>query len=266
VPGRNFENLSTSGGKPWEVMFQGGQVGLGYSSGIYVDRPFNVGRDPLPENVEVGSPLRVNVPIKGGAQSLSPVGSRIRHEVGAAGQFVAAYLLKEGLLALETGDPKKMAQAVSALKEPGFWGNLAVFTGAARLAELGVSRLPLKGFVRGFSRMAVPLAVGMAAVNLISGNASLQDILVDTGSFLAAGLAVNLLADTLVYPALFAAGPPGWVAAGAYTIGKLALTLYAGEKLSDWLKSRGVENLKPRSTQRKGAVQKVGDVSNKAGE
>lgn len=161
--------------------------------------------------------------------SAASMKGRVRHEAGAVGTFVAAYLLKETLKAMETPDPAGMRAAAGQLKTAAFWGNLFVFTVAARAAD----KLPLKGL----ARSTVPLAVGMAAVQFLSGNYSLQDLAITTGSFLAAGVAVNLLADGLLYPALFAAGPPGWAGAGVYTVAKLAVTLYAGEKLETWMRS-----------------------------
>jgi len=178
------------------------------------------------------------------AQDRARVRSVVRSEAAGAGQFVAAYLLKEAM---------NGRVAVDDLKEPRFWGDLAVFTGAAHLT----SKLPLKGL----GRAALPLAAGMAAVQLIHGQASVKDVLIDTGAYLAAGLAVNLLADGLIYPMLFAAGPPGWIAAGVYTVAKLAITLYAGEKLSGWLRGLlgepGTRNPEPG---REGVKQKVDGV------
>jgi hypothetical protein len=70
---------------------------------------------------------------------------------------------------------------------------------------------------------------------------------------------VGAIADGLIYPALFAAGPPGWIAAGAYTIGKLAVSLYVGEKLEHWLRGmfdRGA-HAEAGGAVREGIVQKL---------
>jgi hypothetical protein len=143
----------------------------------------------------------------------------VRAEVVGAGQFAAAYVLKEAM---------NGRVSVDHLAEPVFWRDLAAFTVASRVVE----KLP----VRGIARAALPLAAGMAAVQLMHGQASWRDVAIDTASFLAAGAAVSLIADGLIYPALFAAGPPGWIAAGAYTVAKMTVTLYAGEKLGGWLR------------------------------
>ncbi len=169
----------------------------------------------------------------------------VKRQLAGAGQFAAAYLLKEAM---------NGRIAVGDLKEPQFWGDLAVFTGAASL----VNRLPLQGI----GRAALPLAAGMAAVQLLHGQASLKDALIDTGSFLAAGFAVNLLADGLIYPILFAAGPPGWIAAGVYTVAKLAVTLYLGEKISGWIRGGGLEKLFGGAPpEREGVSQKIAEVN-----
>lgn len=139
--------------------------------------------------------------------------------------FAAAYLLKETF----KGNPRG---ALYEMKEPMFWGSLAAFTGAAKATDWAVKGAPR------LARAALPLTAGMAAVQLLTGQASLKNVLIGTASYLVAGAAVNLLADSLIYPLLFAAGPPGWIAAGAYTIGKLAVTLYVGEKIEEWLRRR----------------------------
>lgn len=179
----------------------------------------------------------------------------LRRETGAAVPFILSYLLKESLVALETGDPQRIRTAAGRLREAGFWGDLAAFTVAARTTEWGIAKLPLRGSVRNLSRMAVPLAAGMAAVQLLSGRFSLGDLLLDTGAFLAAGAFVSFLADGLIYPALFSAGPPGWLAAGVYTVAKLTATLYLGEKLGAWLRGRP-DDREPRSD-RWGIQQKI---------
>ena len=170
------------------------------------------------------------------------VGTRAKAELASTGTFVAAWLVKEAM---------NGRISVAELARPGFWGDLAVFTVAARVTE----SLPL----RGIARHALPLAAGMAAVQLMHGQASWRDVAIDTASFLAAGAAVSLIADGLIYPALFAAGPPGWVAAGVYTVAKMAVTLYAGEKLGHWL--RGMfgrdEGRETRDGGRDGVTQKL---------
>jgi len=145
----------------------------------------------------------------------SPAMSTARREAAGAGHFALAYVVKEAM---------NGRVAVGELAKPQFWGDLAVFTVAARATR----RLPA----------AFPLAAGMAAVQLLHGPFSSRDLAIDTASFLAAGAVVSFIADGLIYPALFAAGPPGWIAAGAYSVAKLAVTLYAGEKLGDWWRGR----------------------------
>jgi hypothetical protein len=165
-------------------------------------------------------------------------GSSLRRELGGMGTFLAAYLVKEGFKALEARDPHKMGEAVAQFGHLDFWKGVGAFTGASWLASYGVTKLSLPLWARGISKVALPLAVGTAAVQWLSGTLSLRNFLVSTGSYLAAGAIVSSLADAFVYPTLFSAGPPGWLAAGLYTTGKLALSLYVGEKLENWLHRR----------------------------
>ncbi len=180
--------------------------------------------------------------IDGARHDRATVGGTLRNEAKGGLQFAAAYLLKEAM----------NGRVGTEVATTGFWVDTGVFTGAAHLT----SKLPLKGL----GRAALPLAAGMAAVQLLHGQASLKDVLIDTGAFLIAGAAVNLLADGLIYPILFAAGPPGWIAAGVYTVAKLAVTLYLGEKLGDWMRGLFGEGRRRKAEDRSGVVQKVDGI------
>jgi hypothetical protein len=197
-------------------------------------------------------------PVQGVANDRARIRSRAKAELAGAGQFAAAYLVKEAFKAIETGDPEAMKHALREVATARFWGDLAVFTVAARAAE----HLPLGS---GLLKMGVPLAAGMAAVQVLHGQASLRDVLIDTAAFLAAGAVVGAVADGLIYPALFAAGPPGWIAAGVYTVAKLAVTLYGGEKLGAWMRglfARGSHE-DASHVQREGVKQKLSAIGEK---
>jgi hypothetical protein len=75
----------------------------------------------------------------------------------------------------------------------------------------------------------------MGALQLLSGHLSLSDLAVSTTAYAGAGVGVSLLADGLIYPFLFASGPAGWLAAGAYSVAKIAASLYLGEKVESGL-------------------------------
>jgi len=193
-------------------------------------------------------------------KAIASVKQTLKREAAGAAQFAAAYLLKEGFKAIETGDPEKMRLAVKQLATPGFWGSLAVFSISSRIAEVGLTKLGAGAL----TKAAVPLAVGMAVMQLISGRFSVKDVLIGTGAYLATGFAVNFIADSFVYPILFAAGPPGWIAAGAYTIVKLAVSLYLGEKLEHWLQglfARGSSSESGGDAAREGVTQKLQAVA-----
>lgn len=191
----------------------------------------------------------------------------LKGEIAGAGQFVAAYLVKEAVKAIETRDLEQMKEATRQLKEPFFWGSLGAFTGAAKLTEVGIR------FVQGgrLVRAALPLAAGMAAVQLLSGQVSLKGLAISTGSYLVAGIGVGLLADAVVYPMLFAAGPPGWIGAGLYSIGKMAVTLVIGEKLDRWLRGLfeegedRVERSRQTPAYRSGVQERIEEVGRRAG-
>jgi hypothetical protein len=199
------------------------------------------------------------------ARDAQPSSGLLRQTLGSTAQFFGAYLVKEGIKAVESGDVEGMKRALAQVKRPEFWGSTALFSLTAGVTERLVSRLPLTGAAKGIGRVALPLVAGISVLQLLSGNTSLKDILVSTGAYLAAGAAVSLLADGLVYPALFAAGPPGWVAAAAYSVGKLAVSLYAGEKLEHWLqgifskKETGKKSIKGE-TPRDGVKQAVDNI------
>jgi hypothetical protein len=241
VPGRNFAGLSETAGKPPEVGWHKGKSGLGLVNSVSVDTTFDPAKHEMPPRLALTNTDRIVTDLtpNGGAFDRARAGAAVKREAAGAATFAAAWLVKEGFKAVESGDPEQIKAAAAQMMTGRFWGDLAVFTVAARVVE----KLPLGG---GLARMALPLAAGMAAVQVLHGEASLRDILIDTGSFVAVGAAVSLIADSLIYPALFAAGPPGWVAAGVYTVAKLAVTLYGGEKLGDWI--RGM--FAPRSVER----------------
>jgi 4-alpha-glucanotransferase len=158
----------------------------------------------------IADKLRTITATSGRGGGANDVARGVGREAGGLAQFGLAFLLKEAV---------KGNNALPELAKPSFWGGALVFTGASRLAGRGT---------------VLPLAAGMAAMQLLAGDFSWSRLLMSTGAFLAAGVAVNLVADGLIYPALFAAGPPGWIAAGAYTVAKLAATLYLGEKIEEW--------------------------------
>ena len=142
---------------------------------------------------------------------------------------------------------------------PDFWASLGAFTIVARAAEKGLNvgfvQKALPRLLRGAARAAIPLAAGMAAIDLLHGQADPLNVAISTGSFLVAGFAVSSVMDAVLYPVLFAAGPPGWVGAAAYTVIKLALTLYLGEKIEAGIHAaiEGGRNRSYRSVRRKTA-------------
>jgi hypothetical protein len=170
------------------------------------------------------------------SRRVHPVSRWFVGEVAGAGHFAAAYLVKEAFQSVTAGDPRRIKAAIRGMGEPGFWGSLGLFSVAARVGTHGVGRLPLKGVARSLTAHALPLAAGMAAVEFAMGSRSWTQVMIGTGSFLVAGAGVSLVADSVIYPLLFAAGPPGWIAAGLYSIAKAAATLYFGERLEDWIR------------------------------
>ncbi|MBI2933929.1 MAG: hypothetical protein HYY16_19975, partial [Planctomycetes bacterium] len=148
--------------------------------------------------------------------------------------FGVAYLIKESVRALETRDVEQMKQAMRRMGTGRFWMDLGVFSAASGGVQATLGSIPMSGVFRPFFfRTALPLATGMAAVQAMSGHFSVVDLAIDGSSFLVAGLAVQHVADGAMF-LLRGATPTGIV----YGIGKLAATLYLGEKLGDELRRR----------------------------
>lgn len=156
-----------------------------------------------------------------------------KSEAVNAAHFAAAYLFAAGLKALEKRDLSELTGAAGALKTGEFWGSLAIFSGAAHATEWALARTALKGI----GRTAIPLAVGMMAADAIMNrHFNIRDFAISFGSFMAASAVTYLAFDMVLYPILFAAGPPGWLAAGVYTVAKLGVTLYLAGKFEGWLR------------------------------
>lgn len=207
-------------------------------------------RIQLPDGRELFLGIRIGHPA-------STVPTVLSREAGGFGKFAAAYLLKEGMKAMESGDGATFRHAVGQLGTSGFWASLGLFTIASRWTEIGLNRIPWRGTAQKLVGATLPLAAGMAAVQFLSGHVSLKDVAIGTGAYFGAGVAVQLLADGLLLRLLGSAGPTGWVAAGAYSIGKMAVTLYLGEKIETWWK-RGVT---PRSSSLGGIAPKVDAIA-----
>ncbi|MBI2933928.1 MAG: hypothetical protein HYY16_19970 [Planctomycetes bacterium] len=174
----------------------------------------------------------------------------IKRELAGLAQYAAAYLLKEGFkAAVESRDVSDVKDAAMQMKDWRFWSGVAGFSVIARGVELGVGRVPMPLMAKGLSKAILPMAVAMAVLQAVSGRFSPRDVAIDTGSYVAAGLAVNLLADTL----FFSASPAGWVGG----VVKLAASLYVGEKLSGWLHGRLSGGEEPGSAPRQGLKQRI---------
>jgi hypothetical protein len=216
---------------------------------LHVGEPFDPGRvadvwEVKSGNARIrGSQVRRYVRVFGRVpvelRPSPPISRVLRAEATHTGSFVAAFLLKEAIKAVETQDAARVRRAVHQFKDPHFWSTLATFSIVGRIVQEGVVRVPLTGLPGRVFRTALPLGAGVLAAQVMSGRLSFRDAAVTTGSMLAAGGAVSLLADGLLYRLLFAAGPAGWLGATAYAVGKLGVSLYLGEKLEvailNWL-------------------------------
>ncbi|MBI2931710.1 MAG: hypothetical protein HYY16_08665 [Planctomycetes bacterium] len=138
-------------------------------------------------------------------------------EAVGAGQFAAAYLVHGAIKAVETRDSARMKEAARQVGTLQFWAGVGTFTAASHASRWILLRLG----VSGLWRSALPLAAGMAAVQLLSGRFSGEDVAAGTVSFLAAGAAVDLAARMMW------GGRTGWILG----VAKLAATLYGAEKL-----------------------------------
>ncbi|MBI2933742.1 MAG: Zn-dependent exopeptidase M28 [Planctomycetes bacterium] len=186
---------------------------------------------------------------KAGPQSRSR--AWVRSELAGAGQFAAAFLLKEGINAVEAQDPRRMRDAALQLKEFGFWGSLAAFTAASHVTVKAIGWLPLRGVAGMLARGTLPLAAGMAVVEALSGRFSGRRVLVGTAAYAVAGSVASLGSAALLRLVPLAPGAPRWVLG----VVQLGATLYAGEKLTDRFMRRSV----------RGVTDSIGEIGLEAG-
>jgi hypothetical protein len=161
-----------------------------------------------------------------------------------------------------TGAPSgsPIAELQRKVRENEPFSSFAIFAGAAWLTDGMLSGT--RGWTGKILRNSLPIAAGIAAVQLARGDATPRDIAISAGAFGAAGLAVGLVADGLIYPALFAAGPPGWFAAGVYTVAKFGATWYLGSKLEGWLRGT-LQKAQPTASAREGVTTKLAAIGEK---
>jgi len=176
-----------------------------------------------------------------GAQPLSRRALRkARTEAAGAARFAAAYVLKEGIVALEKRDLGHLGQAALGLKAPEFWGGLAVFTGVAQGVTMALERKAVvEGMERRLPRVArmavkgyVPMAAAVPALEAAMGERDAVKIARRTGMFL--GLAALLDSPMMVSVRIASRMPgPGTVAGAALGVTKLAVLLWASEKIDE---------------------------------
>ncbi|MBI2930746.1 MAG: hypothetical protein HYY16_03775 [Planctomycetes bacterium] len=158
-----------------------------------------------------------------GIQSRSTGPARwLTREAAGSMRFGAAFLAKEAIRSAEERDWGLILEAARGMKEPGFWGSLAVFSGASQAADAALRVRVVPGLARALTRPWVPLAAGMAAMQAMSGGFSGRDLAFSTASFAATGMGVEFVARV-------------WVPRGSmgvvFGVAKLAATLYLAEKL-----------------------------------
>ena len=101
-------------------------------------------------------------------------------------------------------------------------------------------------------------------VDLANGK-PIEEVLTDAAAEAIAWWIVSA-GDAVIYPALIALGPGGWIAAGAYTVAKILLSRYLSQKLGDAArKGLGIgQGEPPKPADRKtGIVQKLNTDVNK---
>lgn len=177
-----------------------------------------------------------------------PAAARVaRHPVGEFGKFAGALLVRDILTAIETRDASHLRNLPQAVKTADFWKSYGSFVAAAGIAEK---------FVKGRARSFVPLAVGMAAADIVTGHFNARDFAIDMGSLLVTSLAVDAFAAAFIAPLLFT-GPPGWLALAAYGAVKLGVTLYLSDKLSGFIEGLFDGKKKDEPSRRQGFVETI---------
>jgi len=207
---------------------------------------------------QTASPARVASQARAARSTLNNAGSpaRIHRAVGfvggqaaSGGLFAGAFLFKEVLKGLTTGDPLgNGGRALDIMRTLSFWQSLGVFTAGALSTELFLSRtfgaaptlrlLPLSGMIpilgKSLGRMFAPLFVGMLASQWFLGHLTAGGLLSSLTSFaipLAAMLPVDHGLRLRLYPRLVARGPAGWIGIGGLEMAKLGLVLYFADLL-----------------------------------
>lgn len=108
------------------------------------------------------------------------------------------------------------------------------------------------------------LTAAFMIVDLANGK-PIEEVLTDAAAEAVAWWIVSA-GDAIIYPALIALGPGGWIAAGAYTVAKILLSNYLAGKLGDAArKGLGIgQQPPPKPTERKsGIVQWIGEGTKK---
>jgi hypothetical protein len=117
------------------------------------------------------------------------------------------------------------------------------------VSAIGTSFFTHKSLLGFMTRTSFPLMAGVLAFDLVEGKRSPKGILKSLLLFGGTGFAVNLMADTLLYPFLFAAGPPAGLYVALFTFGKLAASFALADRLENWFHSRNLSRRKGKSKQ-----------------
>lgn len=207
-----------------------------------------VGRGPKPQAVaSTSAPKEENFfkrLFRIGQSNVAKHGAKVemREQGASAAKFGAAYPLKEGFRAVETGDPEVILQAGRDMATVDFWAGVGVFsagaTGANRALQTGIVTRRLTPGVVKHARGPLALAAGMAGLQAFtSGRVDGRELAISTGAYSASTVVVSNLADRVVRPSLFRVlGRTGTAALGprvkvAYDVTTLAFSLFLGEKI-----------------------------------
>jgi hypothetical protein len=147
-----------------------------------------------------------------------------------AAQYVPAFLLKEGAKAVLAGDPQIAKDAVGTLATKEFWIGTGVMTLTMQGVNAGISKFASPRAGRVLGTIGLPMAVGMAAMHVVAGHGSLEQVALTTAAYSASGFLVNMSLGMFVQAALL---PP--VPRFALGVASLATSLLIGEKFEEWL-------------------------------
>ena len=177
---------------------------------------------------------------------------RVFGEAGGLAHFGLALFLKEVAVVARTGDPVRIEEFFDGLLTTDFYKHYGLFVAGARLAEVGyvryLERYVKPKFVNGLLKTNLVLAAGMALPMIVEGKFEGRAFAISVGALGLSTTAVRSGVSGLKWVTSLSkarqAGALGQAARAGrlarlggwfYTAAELAVILYVGEELDQWI-------------------------------